>query len=82
MKNVEEYQRTPQSSQRDVCCRLRRRCCPSLSRLTDFNPKSRHFLYPADRIFRTVNDPVLHVSDKSFIFRREKYLSLSINYQH
>ena len=80
-KNVEKKQRTPQSSQRHVIRRLPCRRCLSACRLTDFNPKSRPFIYTANGIFRTVIGPVLHVSDKNFIFRREKYLSLSLNYQ-
>ena len=53
--------------------------CLSASRLFDFSPKNRQYLYPANSIFRTFIEPVLHVSE-NFNFRREKYLSLLLNY--
>ena len=80
-KSVEEWQRTLQRSQRHVRRHIGCRRCLSASRLADFVSKNRRCLYHANPIFRTVVEPVLHVSDRNFDFRQEKNLSLSINYQ-
>ena len=71
-KSVEEYQRTPQRSQKHARRRLRRRRSLSASRLNDFSPKNRRYLYPANRIFRTVIELVHIYQTKTSIFVGKK----------